>query len=129
MRSLTAFIIVAAITLTARSGHAGLTYDSAYCATYSDGSGYCSGSFAGFRAADASSYAEFYSGVTSATSGDAFYATYHSGNFSCVFPGSGVYDKELARAYSSPTAYFFVGWAANGLCNELDVARSSINGQ
>lgn len=91
----------------------------ASCYKYSDGSGYCSGTFRGFRNAVGSSYAQFLAYPTTLL---AFYGRYGTTSYSCyrgVSSGDdiGVHMVERWPMAAAPDTYFEIDWDSGGTCN------------
>lgn len=91
----------------------------AYCVRNSDGSGYCTGTFRGFRNATGSSYAQFTAYPTTLLS---FYGRYGTTSVSCYRSvssstdeiGSGMIQRWPMGAPAD--TYFEIDWDSSGKC-------------
>lgn len=128
MRPFVALGIATLITLVAPNAHAGQSNsDFAACNANGDGSGYCYGTFAGFRnASDSSALAEFISGSHYSNE---FAAYLNSQWYVCSFPQNSAFDQQLIYAFASPTEEFSISWDKGGNCTSLYVYRGSEFGQ
>lgn len=108
------------------SALAGYTGQSAFCTAYSDGSGFCYGSFLGFRNHPNSlvfaSFTDSESGYREFSARYAPDSTSAAQFYGCM-PGDAV--KPLWSAAIQHRGYFYISWGANGLCNRLHLANGS----
>lgn len=99
------------------ASEAGYTYESAYCTTNSDGSGYCQGTFLGFRnAPGAYDYAQFQNNTTPGYVPKIFYASYLGKLYACIPDGDIAAIWPMAMA---TRGYFNLVWDASGTCHNL----------
>ena len=80
---------------------------------------------AGFRNADANSYAEIDINLW----GPAFYGYLNKVSYACAFPGDGSLDKIVAYLFSSPGMLFAISWGSDGVCKTPTIYRGSAYGQ
>ena len=122
-------LVVGALLLAPRASHAGLDYgplpQTAYCYRYSDGSGWCYGTFAGFRAdSDPGTYAQ----VNTSTWGNGRYfsARFGGSYFSCaVNPYWGQDLKNQIEKLPMFKGQWFVQWDYNYYCNDISLSQQS----
>lgn len=109
-------------------GQAGYSSSTEYCTKQSNGSGYCEGTYGGFRNGGGSSDYFFFNTQASGTSPAYQYFGAELGNtwYSCTVTSS---NSSVAAAWPQsvdPTAFFFyIAWDANGNCNSIEINRGS----
>ncbi len=120
--------LVAALTLAGMTGaaHAGQVGDSAYCSKNADGSGYCYGTFAGFRnTSNYNDFAEFYSPpLGNSTASFSFYASFNGVWCSCTASASTTPAWLLTTALTAHS-YFSISWDSNAACTLTNFINAS----
>jgi hypothetical protein len=108
--------------------HAGLGYPppAPFCVTYSGGTGWCQGTFAGFRAdPDPNTYA----GVTTSTWGNSlyFFANYHGTYAGCLVPWGPGWESLQGQITRLPLhrGPFTVYFDQNGYCTNIAIYEFS----
>jgi hypothetical protein len=122
LRSFTALLAAFAVLTVADAGFAGQSSSAgAYCSTNSDGSGGCSGSFNGFRAAsDPQAYAALWNEGTAYAQ---FIAELNGSYYSCTTtaPGSAWFTISSGQ----PTTSFSISWNSAGTCTFVSMLAGS----
>ena len=104
----------------AAPSHAGTQYEYGVCASYSDGSGYCGGTFLGFRNySDPTTYAGFH---TSSSGTNAFLSNWNGSAHTCLASSAVV---GLWPQLQTARGYFYVHWNASGICDSVAFTNGS----
>lgn len=108
------------------SALAGFTGQSALCATNADGSGYCAGSFLGFRNHPNpqvfASFTDSHSGYREFAAQYAPDAVTPAQRYGCM-PSSAL--QSFWPEAMKHDGYFYISWDAQGTCNSLHLAHGS----
>jgi hypothetical protein len=118
--------LAAVLVLAAGTATAGGVWHYAGCYTNPDGSGYCYGSFQGFRDQSyAKSYAEFQEVSDGSRSFGAVYQNPYSGNITSAWC---IPDASVAALWPEAmnhNGYFHINFTAGGVCNRLTLTNGS----
>lgn len=106
----------------AGSAYAGYKTESAYCKKLKDGSGYCYGTFRGFRNnVDAGASAHF---ERDAYNNGYFSAFLGGGVYQCAAPAGWIGQDLFNRALTA-SGWFSVNWDATGQCTNIGLGQDS----
>jgi hypothetical protein len=96
-----------------------------YCYKAADGSGYCQGTLAGFRAnSDPNAWASLTARSAANGQWGWFYASINGSFYSCSAFSSPVIAR-FGNAATAPSAVFTVFWSASGECTQLETQATS----